>query len=280
MKWSKTHKYPTPVSGRDGFLLSLAFGLFVGLFLWFFEPFGLNMKPYSTVEISLFGVISFIVFFLAHTVLPLIQPKVYKENNWTIYSQIIFYLILSFVIATLNGIYINFINALSFSWSNYLMIIAQTFALAIIPITLYVLFSYYLKYKKIVEQSNLLDKQLNTLQAPQANQYTIQSHIKEESFTIDEDSFLYSKSNGNYIEVFIADQASKIYRMSLTDLEKQLASSDFMIRCHRSYFVNMRQIVKVTGNAQGLKLWMKEEQSPIPVSRKYLEEVKALFANR
>jgi len=139
MNNNKKLQYLIPVSGTRGLVLSLAFGLFVALFLWFFEPFGISFKPYSKLEIALFGVISFVVFFLAHTILPLIQPKIYKESNWTIYSQIIFYLILSFVIATFNGIYINIVSELAFSWANYLLIIAQTFALAIIPITLYLL---------------------------------------------------------------------------------------------------------------------------------------------
>jgi DNA-binding LytR/AlgR family response regulator len=40
----------------------------------------------------------------------------------------------------------------------------------------------------------------------------------------------------------------------------------------------MKQVHKVTGNAQGLKLWLKGEEQSIPVSRKYLEEVKSIFA--
>jgi len=269
--------YPIPVSGKNGFIFSLAFGLFIAFFLWFFEPFDMNVQEYSKLEILLFGIISFGVFFLAHTIIPLIIPNVYKEKNWTIYSQILFYVILSFAIATLNGLYINFRNDLSFSWSNYLLIITQTFAVGIIPITVSVLFSYYWKYKKIAEQSNAFNDKLDTIKESQTHQYTIQSNIKNETFIIDDSTFLFAKSSGNYIEVFVADNPPKTYRMGLSSLEEQLSSNKLMIRCHRSYFVNTTQIIKVAGNAQGLKLWLKDEEY-IPVSRKYLSEIKAVFA--
>lgn len=274
----KKLSYPTPISGWQGFLYSVAFGLFVTLFLWFFEPFDINVKPYSFLEISFFGFISFGVFFLAHTLLPMIFSGIYKERNWTIYSQIIFYVILCFMIATFNGLYLNVLLNLNFSWSNYLLIIIQTFAVGIIPITLYVLLSYAILYRKIVAQANLVDDKLAKLKIPSSKVYTIQTDIKNETFNVEENTFLYASSSGNYIEVFIAHNPSKIYRMSMAGLEQQLSQSSFMIRCHRSYFVNMKQVHKVTGNAQGLKLWLKGEEQPIPVSRKYLEEVKSIFA--
>ena len=276
---NKKLSYPTPVSGWQGFLYSIAFGLFITLFLWFFEPFDINVKPYSFLEISFFGFISFGVFFLAHTLLPMTFSNIYKESNWTIYSQIIFYVILCFLIATFNGIYLNILLNLSFSWSNYLLIIMQTFAVGIIPITLYVLLSYAILYRKIVEQASLVDDKLTKLKNPSSDIYTVRTDIKNETFNVDEDTFLYASASGNYIEVFITDNPSKIYRMSMAALEQQLSQSSFMLRCHRSYFVNMKQVQKVTGNAQGLKLWFKGEEQPIPVSRKYLEEVKSIFAN-
>lgn len=271
--------YPIPVSGLNGFIFSLVFGSFITFFLWFFEPFDINIQGYSIFEILFFGFISFSVFFLAHTILPLILPNIYKEQKWTIYSQILFYVILSFAIATLNGLFINYRNSLSFDWSNYLLIITQTFAVGIIPITLSVLFSYFWKYKKIVEQSSSYNEKLSHLKESEPHQYTIHSNIKNETFLIDDHTFLFAKSSGNYIEIFVSDQPPKLYRMSISNLEEQLTASDAMIRCHRSYFVNTKQIVKVTGNAQGLKLWPKDEQIYVPVSRKYLSKAKSVFTN-
>jgi len=279
MNHKKKLYYPIPVSGLNGFIFSLLFGLFIAFFLWYFEPFNINIQGYSTFDFFIFGFISFSVFFLAHTILPLVLPNIYKEKNWTIYSQILFYVFLSFAIATFNGLFINYRNNLGFDWSNYLLIITQTFAVGIMPITLSVLFSYFWKYKKIVEQSSSFNEKLNDLKESEPHQYAINSNIKNETFLIDDHTFLFAKSSGNYIEVFITNKSPKLYRMSISNLEEQLTSSNAMIRCHRSYFVNTKQIIKVTGNAQGLKLWPKDEELYVPVSRKYLSKAKSVFAN-
>ncbi len=273
-----TFYYPIPASGINGFLFSLVFGLFITYFLWFFEPFNINIQDYSLSELIFFGFISFGVFFTAHTLLPLVKSNVYKESSWTIYSQIIFYIVLFFVIATFNGLYVNFRNNLSFSWANYLEIITQTIAVGIIPITVSVLLSYFIKYKRIAEQSNFINQRIDHTKTLEDRLYTIQSNIKKETFVIDEMTFLFAKSSGNYIEIFVSNDKPTILRMGLLNLEDQLASNNHMMRCHRSYFVNTKQIIKVTGNAQGLKLWFKDQKINIPVSRKYLDDIKAAFA--
>ena len=271
--------YPTPVSGIQGLRFSLLFGLFITLFLWLFEPFDINTQNYTLAELLVFGGISFGVFFTAHSILPLFKPNIYKEKNWTIYSQIIFYVILTLVIASSNGLYINFRNNLNFSWNNYLLIITQTFAVGILPISVAVLLSYFFKYKKIAEQSAIINQQIKNNKPTKIRQYTLKSHVKKETVVIDEATFLFAKSSGNYVEVFVAEENPVILRMGLADLETQLSSDEKMLRCHRSYFVNTSQIDKVTGNAQGLKLWIKNTEFIVPVSRKYLEAVKTIFSN-
>jgi hypothetical protein len=42
----------------------------------------------------------------------------------------------------------------------------------------------------------------------------------------------------------------------------------------------MGQVQEVTGNAQGLKLWLKDLDAPLPISRKYLAQVRAVFAQK
>lgn len=272
--------YPIPSSGMKGFYYSSIFGLFITFFLWFFKPFDINTQEYSFYELLIFGVISFGIFFIAHTVLPLMKSDIYRESSWSIYSQIIFYIILSFAIATLNGLFINFRNDLGFSWTNYLIILIQTFAVGIIPITLSVLISYVLKYKKIANQSNYINSKIDKLITTNDEQYNIKSNVKSEALVLNESSFLFAKSSGNYIEIFVVGEKPKILRMGLLDLEKQLDANKYMMRCHRSYLVNTSQINKVTGNAQGLQLWLKNNQSTVPVSRKYIEKIREVFSKK
>lgn len=276
---SQTDKlqYPIPSSGKDGLLYSLTVGVFVAIFLWYFEPFNLNIQPYTTREILFFGVISFTICFIAHTLLPFFVPNIYKERTWTIYSQTLFYLVQLLIIATANGLYVNTLDDLSFDWYNYLMMIIKTIAVGIFPITLYVLLTYTWTYRKIANRSKVINDNLATQASTPPQQYSIQTYIKNEYFLINTDTFLFAKASGNYIEVHSTDTSTKLYRMSLSDLDKQLSSSDNIFRCHRSYTINTEQVVQVTGNAQGLKLWLNDELH-VPVSRNYLDTIKSVFS--
>lgn len=269
-------KYPSPVDGVQGFIVSAGIGVFIALFLWFFQPFDINIRDYSDGEVLFFGVISFAVFFCAHSLLPWMIPHIYDELKWTLSKQILFYLLITFTIASLNGLYINYLRDLDFSWSNYRIIIVQTTALGIIPISMYVLLSFYWKYSKMVQSAERLNNQLQpTEQESALERFQISTQIKGETFELQADSFLFAKSDGNYIEVFISGEKPKLYRMNLAQLEKQVSHCEYMLRCHRSFLVNAKHILRVSGNAQGLKLGLTGEENTVAVSRKYIPLIKA-----
>ena len=268
-------KYPSPAGGFEGFLISLGIGIFIAFFLWFFQPFDINIRGYSDGQILFFGVITFIGFVFGHSLLPLLFPNIYEEGKWTIRKQILFYLFITFLIASLNGLYINYLRDLNFSWTNYRIIIVQTIALGIIPISIYVLLSFYWKYSRMMKRAESLNDHLDLSKEDIGlDRFQISTQIKGESFELIEDSFLFAKSDGNYIEVFTLGEKPKLYRMNLSLLEKQLSNSEYMLRCHRSFLVNAKHILKVSGNAQGLKLGLKGGQKDIPVSRKYIPKIK------
>ncbi len=266
--------YPIPQSGKAGLLIAFGIGLFIAFFLLFFQPFSINNQGYSVLEILFFGVITFVVFFTANNILPALFPNLYYESQWTVAKQILFYLAVLLVIATLNGLYINYLNSYPFKWGNYLEIIIQTVILGILPISIYVLLSFNWRYSKMVKEALQLNKTLHiTPKEPVPKHQVVQTKLKGETFTIDAVNFLFAKADGNYIEVYRLHQKPTVYRLNLSDFGNQI-SNNYMLRCHRSYFVNMKN---VTGNAQGLKLWFDDEHTFIPVSRKYIAAIRRLF---
>ena len=62
-----------------------------------------------------------------------------------------------------------------------------------------------------------------------------------------------------------------LLRSSLSHLETQLPGP--VVRCHRSYLVNLHQVGQVTGNAQGYRLHLHGGQAVVPVARRYAETV-------
>jgi len=81
---------------------------------------------------------------------------------------------------------------------------------------------------------------------------------------------------GNYTDLYFfhgGKLTGTTYRISLTSFEKQLDASNLQ-RCHRSYLVNLNKVTNVSGNAQGLRLTLTDGAIEIPVSRKYIPDIK------
>ena len=268
--------YPLPVRGKRGLATALCFDLFITFFLFYFRPFGLsNPDSYfssNPKSILLFGVITLGVLSVFFCVFPYVSPSTFSESRWKIKHQVVFFFAMLFCIATLNGLYINYMEGHSFSWIAYGEIISQTFILGSLPITFLVIITFNVQLKRNLADAQLVQKLVKNKMEITKKKYPISTQLKQ-NFIVNETTFLYAKADGNYIEVFSTDKCFAIYRLSMRLFEQRLAST-LIVRNHRSYMVNLSKIEKVKGNAQGLKLWLTNCEHPVPVSRKYISSIK------
>ncbi|MDZ7899314.1 MAG: LytTR family DNA-binding domain-containing protein [Arcicella sp.] len=98
---------------------------------------------------------------------------------------------------------------------------------------------------------------------------------EKDTLTLSTQNLLYIESSDNYSTiVFLKDQqiVKELIRSSLTRLEGQIQAKT-IVRCHRSFIVNLDKVMKVSGNAQGFKLQLSETDFIVPVARKYSEIV-------
>lgn len=272
-----TQSYSPPNHGWKGLFTSVLFGAFIGGFLLFFKPFNLNVGPYNDLNILFFGLITASVFAAFQLILPRLFPNFFSEKNWKVYHQIGFYLLILFCIATLNGMYINYMDELSFNWPNYGWIISRTLALGSFPIAFYVLIDHNRKLNQFVSEAKDIQPLVGSTKEIQSNQtFDILTQLKEDTFTVEEDIFLFAAASGNYVYIHEKGDKKTIRRLTLNSLKDQLPSPT-LVRCHRSYLVNLQQVESVSGNAQGLSLTISGNETPIPVSRKYVPSVRAYF---
>lgn len=278
-----TQKYPAPSPVLRNLIIAVLFGLFIALFLLFFEPFDINLSNNKdkVIQLLFFGFITTLVLVLFLYILPLLLPKVFSDKNWEVRHQMIFYLVILLVIATFNGIYTNYINSLTFSWYNYWWIISRTFVLGGIPIAFITVLDYNQKLKFNNNQAaTILKKKKELLEDSKETTHQISTDLKNEIFSFSENDFYYAVAVGNYIDMCCLDENTlkkATYRITLSSFEKQLAETSNLIRCHRSYIVNLKKVENISGNAQGLKLELKNQTGVVPVSRKYIPIVKQLF---
>ncbi|OJW15311.1 MAG: hypothetical protein BGO48_14380 [Mucilaginibacter sp. 44-25] len=101
----------------------------------------------------------------------------------------------------------------------------------------------------------------------------IKTQVQQDDFYMDPAQLLFARADGNYIELTMlsGEQVhTELKRISLKQFEAQLTPYPFLFRCHRAYLVNLHQIRKVSGNAQGYTVLLHMTAQSVPVSRTQL----------
>jgi DNA-binding LytR/AlgR family response regulator len=83
---------------------------------------------------------------------------------------------------------------------------------------------------------------------------------------------LFIRSANNYIEVFWKEGdtvKNQMVRCSMAYAEELMKEYKFIVKCHRSYIVNINHIERFEGNLQGYKLYFDKIDFPIPVSKNF-----------
>ena len=257
---------------------SLIEGAGVALFFIIFQPFGLNewQHPYKLWVLIGFGAIVSICTAFNRVVLPVLFPKFFIEQKWVVWKEIADILILLLFITCANMFY----SKLFFSYLPLTPIgfIAMFFIVALVglvPISFGVMSNYIMQLKKY--NQTIVVQAYETIKSEE-KAITIIKLIAENEKDILElstDDLFFIESSDNYSTVFYQKSNTlqkELLRSSLTRLEGQINYPD-IVRCHRSYVVNLDKVEKVTGNAQGYKLHLLSLDLTVPVARKYSEIV-------
>ena len=84
----------------------------------------------------------------------------------------------------------------------------------------------------------------------------------------------YIKASGNYVEIYtIGDKKPQLLRASLHFIAARLEAYDFIIKCHRQYYVNVHKIDSHKGNLQRILLTLVDTKDLVPVSKSYTKTV-------
>jgi len=279
--------YPADSSPNSDLIYGLTCGLFVFLFFTAFEPFGLNLVPAAPRRIlfSGYGLITCLAIVANSRLL----PRFFREENWNLGRQILVMSWVTLVIGLGSFFLTDFIfrrHGLSTRWLRLLPVVQFTFFVAIFPITVINLVNYVRLLRRnvrVVQEAN------QRLEHPKAEahpegaappQVEIVAENNKDTFRVALHDLLYIEAEENYVQVYHkgGKPGRVLLRSSLTRIERQLRPFyPQLFRCHRTCIVNTAQIVKVAGNAQGLKLTLKDTFTAIPVARRYVQEFRRLI---
>ncbi|RYF45491.1 MAG: LytTR family transcriptional regulator, partial [Cytophagaceae bacterium] len=215
-------------------------------------------------------------------------PRFFAEERWTVGKEIAKILTLILFIAIANRLYMSWLVGLSMQ-GGWLWAIGITFLLGIFPTVGVVLTNYIIQLRKYEQQAshlvlhkhssetpvkpeNVPDQIAIGSAPPKSSQVVLTAENEKDTIQLNRDDLLAIESSDNYCTVFYQKNgtlAKELIRSSLSRLENQLGAETPFVRCHRSYIVNLDEVNRVSGNAQGYKLHLLNGQLMVPVARKY-----------
>jgi competence protein ComGF len=269
-------------------------GCFVAFFLIVFQPFGVSIwqTNHKLLKLFGFGFVSFICPLFYRLVSSTLFKKSNPEETWTVWKETLSLLFVIVFIAFGNLYFGNLIRISHFNLQELILTLIATLLLAIFPITANVALKYNRYFTLNQKEAELMETEvLNFQQRLELDKIVEEKDIVasedpvlvltaengKDTFEIKLKELLYIESSDNYSTIVFfknTDTNKQLLRSSLKRLESQIMFP-FIIRCHRSYIVNLKQIEHIKGNSQGYRIDFKMEiKDTIPVSRNYS---KALF---
>jgi hypothetical protein len=263
-------KYNTQIS----FFISI--GVFAFLFL--FQPYGINSLPLKEryYLITGFAVITFLALSLNLLIIPSLFPKILTTGEWNIKKEILWYTWILFTLLT--GLFLlnNTMGVMKISFQVVVMLIL----IGVIPITALIIINHNRILRIHLKMADELNKKLKEHKSIQEKMLYFNSAYQKDSLAIKVNSLLFIRSANNYIEVFwkeVNEIKNQMVRCSMAAAEEVVAEYKFILKCHRSYIVNINYIDKIEGNSQGYKLFFENNSYTIPVSRNFVAKLKEMI---
>jgi hypothetical protein len=260
--------------------------LFVAVFLGVFKPFGIHsLAPREQwLHPLLFGMVTFIVSSLCQLMLPRVVPTAFAEERWKSWKEILFLLFIVFCVGAGNYWLMQVLYGGRGGARPFYSVLYITAPVGVFPVVFVVFTKQMLLYRRYAAEALQMNRQIQTPDAPSpAQEIAIQTQVvlqgegQRERLQLPVAAILFITSSDNYVQVFFRAEGairSPLLRCSLKNVEQQLSEFSSFFRCHRVYLVNLDLVEQVTGNAQGLRLHLKDVERPIPVSRSLTQTVK------
>src|SRR4051812_16211519 len=99
--------YPTINDWRKRLRTAFFIGLFIFLFLYLFQPFGLSSYTGADKPLILagYGLVSFVCCVITMLLIPLFFPRWFREENWKTWKEIVIILVTVILIGAANHLY-------------------------------------------------------------------------------------------------------------------------------------------------------------------------------
>ena len=274
---------------------------FMILAIAIFKPFGLDVGQWQSYLhlLSLF-VLGLFSCFITEVILRYIvhMPRSYKRGiNYIISRNLRFQFINTPLVALFICLYRHFmmseiVESNRLSLSNFLETLA-IIAFLSFAIGLYWRFKFRSKYLAMeLEETRLLNEELKKMQEPEQPlpieveepsekpwpQELTLTGTTNESVTLHISHLLFIEAVGNYVKVcHLRDEQVRtdMLRVTMKQMEETLQGYPMVVRCHRAFLVNLRQVEQIISHSGSTQLLIKHCHESLPVSRSNMAQVRA-----
>ena len=251
-----------------------------------FKPFGLDRDSEYVKASAYLAFSGFIIGFFTFILIPFFLPKIFNESRWTLKRSLIwslcvffifsFFMLVAYILYYIRNDSFHFTFKFIFWWLNICLIFG-------VPILLIsnLVNQYYLLKKHVKIAANIN----HSIEFRNESIHKSLLELEVDRFTkvnIDINSILYIEALGNYLNIiYQKNEVKKItIRETINNIEKKISSPILIYKPHRSYLVNLQHIHHITGDAQGLKIHIKDIDNVIPVSRTKIKEFRRLASSK
>lgn len=262
------------------FNVSIGIGAIIFILLTIFRPADIKNTPISPdlfrLLVSLITVFNLLFFFF---IVVRLFPKFFNNDNWTVGRHFTTIICLIMFSSIIRWWFVNYI--LKESHPNiigFFKMVYYSFIIGILPTLTYIYFDekyHYKKFKKesdeiMASKTNIADD--DDISSISKKIITIYSTNKNDSISFKINDLLYVTTESNYASFYIKENKEikeYILRLQLKVVEEELKQINTFTRCHKSYIVNKNAIIKLSGNARGYFLNLRDIALKIPISRKF-----------
>jgi len=288
--------YPAYVYGERVYLSVVFMSLLVFCILFFLEPFQLDeLQPSTKLLFSAsYGLATLLISAMCIVVAPMVFPAIFDSRRWTVGKEICF-LTLMLLLISLANVQVNiWLQDIFFSPRLFLLMTGYTLLIAIVPVTMTVIFKQQLLLRRYQREANEVNAwvtrpqpalppqtQANIPPVAEPQPIVLRGDNQGETLSLEPQQWLAAEANDNYCRIFFEHQGrqdSVLYRTTLKKLEDQLITIPGFYRSHKSFLVNLSRVTHLSGNAQGYRLHLQGGQLQVPVSRSLHAHLKKKLA--
>lgn len=253
-------------------------GAVLTVFVYIFDPYDNYLAipkfeiPIKIIQLG-YGVNTTFVIYALYWLLFRKLKFANEKRPWKTYHHWLLLIAIMSIAGFVGTVYHRFMMDVGEVETNYYLFVTIPRSIMIsVPLFIITILLDKIYTNKLIQQET--DAIIPIVQIVADKKIILKSPVVSQCIEVKPSAIGYIKASGNYVEIYsIGDKKAQLLRAPLCFVAEKLVPYDFIIKCHRQYYVNLQKIVSHKGNSQRIVLNLDSINDTIPVSKSYVKKV-------